>query len=56
MPLDREGLTVGYVVVVFEGASAPHVRLALAAAAPRLARLLPEPALELRLAAAGDAR
>jgi putative nucleotidyltransferase with HDIG domain len=54
VPLRNEGITVGYIVVLFEAAAPRHVQLALAAVAPRLARLLPEP--ELRLAAAGTAR
>jgi len=54
VPARREGATLGYVVVLFESAAPRHVHVALAAAAPRLARLLPEAGL--RLAAAGAAR
>jgi putative nucleotidyltransferase with HDIG domain len=54
VPARRDGATAGYVVVLFAAAPPRHVELALAAAAPRLARLLPEP--ELHLAAAGAAR
>ena len=50
----RDGVTVGYVVAIFEARAPQHVQRALAAAAPQLARLLAEP--ELRLAAAGAAR
>lgn len=49
VPARRDGDTVGYVVVLFSAAPPRHVELALAAAAPRVARLLREP--ELRLAA-----
>ena len=54
VPARRDGVVIGYVVVLFEDAVPRHVRLALAAAAPRLAHLLPEAGL--RLATAGVAR
>ena len=56
VPARRDGATVGYVVVVFESAAPLHVQQALEAAAPQLARLLPVPEPELRLATAGAAR
>jgi len=56
VPARRDGATVGYVVVLFSAAPPRHLQLALAAAAPRVARLLREPEPKLTLAAAEAVR